>query len=182
MAAKRKSFKNSPAMQFLSVPEPTEEPPESANKGDLLAVAASWTDDPLAEGEGAAVVEQIAPGSAPVPGDPEGNSAFHVSDGDETLAGLAPSSADGPPQAAAGAPQRPTEGRFPARKPLVGQGGGPLKPNPEYIETRSKRVQLLMQPSLHARLKDAAAVHEVSLNDLVHNVLEEYLDTEAVAE
>lgn len=49
-----------------------------------------------------------------------------------------------------------------------------MKPNPAYIETRSMRVQLLMQPSLHARLKETARAQDVSLNDLIHQVMEEY--------
>ena len=52
----------------------------------------------------------------------------------------------------------------------------PLKPNPLYLETKSKRVQLLMQPSLHARLKDLAAGRGQSLNDLVHTLLSEWVD------
>ena len=48
----------------------------------------------------------------------------------------------------------------------------PMKRNPIYIETKSKRVQLLIQPSLHGRLKDMAEQKETSLNDLIHTILE----------
>lgn len=48
-----------------------------------------------------------------------------------------------------------------------------FKPNPEYIETRSKRVQLLMQPSLYKQLKARAKREKRSLNDLIHSILEE---------
>ena len=48
-----------------------------------------------------------------------------------------------------------------------------FKPNPEYIETRNKRVQLLMQPSLYKQLKARAKREKRSLNDLVHSILEE---------
>ncbi len=51
----------------------------------------------------------------------------------------------------------------------------PMKRNPEYIETRSKRVQLLMQPSLHDGLRKLAQQKDMSLNDLVHHVMQEYL-------
>lgn len=47
------------------------------------------------------------------------------------------------------------------------------KPNPEFIETKSKRVQILVQPSLH---KDAKAVSEelgISLNDFIHRAIQE---------
>lgn len=50
----------------------------------------------------------------------------------------------------------------------------PLKPNPLYVETRSRRLQLLMQPSLHQKLKNRAAERGQSLNDLIHQVLEEW--------
>jgi len=48
----------------------------------------------------------------------------------------------------------------------------PMKRNPLYIETKSKRVQLLLQPSLHGKLKDMAKQQETSLNDLIHTILE----------
>ena len=47
------------------------------------------------------------------------------------------------------------------------------KVNPAFIETKSKRVQLLMQPSLHQKLKNKAAAEGKSLNDLIHSILEE---------
>ncbi len=46
------------------------------------------------------------------------------------------------------------------------------------VETKSKRVQLLMQPSLHARIKAAAAAQGLSFNDFVHRELEKALDKE----
>lgn len=47
------------------------------------------------------------------------------------------------------------------------------KANPLYIEKRSKRVQLLMQPSLHEKVKAKAEQSGCSINDLIHNLLEE---------
>jgi len=44
--------------------------------------------------------------------------------------------------------------------------------NHAFVETKSKRVQLLMQPTLHARIKDAAAAQGLSFNDYVHRILE----------
>lgn len=46
------------------------------------------------------------------------------------------------------------------------------KVNHAFVETKSKRVQLLMQPTLHARIKEAAAAHGMSFNDFVHKILE----------
>lgn len=54
----------------------------------------------------------------------------------------------------------------------------PMKPNPLYIETKSKRVQLLMQPSLHRSLKKIAVSKGVSVNELVHSVLEAFVEKE----
>lgn len=59
-----------------------------------------------------------------------------------------------------------------AAKPQGEQPPQGFKPNPEYIETRSKRVQLLMQPSLYKQLKARAKREKRSLNDLVHSILE----------
>ena len=60
-----------------------------------------------------------------------------------------------------------------AAKPQGKQPPQGFKPNPEYIETRSQRVQLLMQPSLYKQLKARAKREKRSLNDLVHSILEE---------
>jgi len=46
------------------------------------------------------------------------------------------------------------------------------------VETKSRRVQLLMQPSLHTRLKEAAAAQGISFNDYVHKALEKALEQE----
>jgi len=54
----------------------------------------------------------------------------------------------------------------------------PHKLNPLFVETKSKRVQLLMQPSLHARLKERSAARGQSLNDLAHTILSEWADAQ----
>ena len=54
----------------------------------------------------------------------------------------------------------------------------PVKPNPLYIETRSKRVQLLMQPSLHRKLCSIADQQGLSVNELIHRALTEYADSQ----
>lgn len=58
----------------------------------------------------------------------------------------------------------------PSRQIRPAQG---YKANPEYIETRSKRVQLLMQPSLYKQLKAKAKREKRSVNDLIHSILED---------
>lgn len=47
--------------------------------------------------------------------------------------------------------------------------------NPEYIETKSARLQLLVQPSLRDKLKKRARMEGKSVNDLVHGILEQAL-------
>lgn len=47
------------------------------------------------------------------------------------------------------------------------------KVNPLYIEKRSKRLQLLVQPSLYDKIKAKADVEGCSVNDFIHRVLEE---------
>lgn len=47
------------------------------------------------------------------------------------------------------------------------------KLNPLYIEKRSKRLQLLVQPSLYDRVKAEADAKGCSVNDYIHTILEE---------
>lgn len=47
------------------------------------------------------------------------------------------------------------------------------KVNPEFIEVKSRRVQLVLQPSLYDRVKARAKASGVSVNEYVHSVLEE---------
>lgn len=64
------------------------------------------------------------------------------------------------------APELPTTG-----KPPKG-----YKVNPLYVETKSRRVQLLMQPSIADRAKSYAAAQGLSMNELVTIALKEYLE------
>lgn len=50
------------------------------------------------------------------------------------------------------------------------------KINPYYIETKSKRLQLLIRPSLLKKLKNRAETEGCSVNNLVHSILEEALE------
>lgn len=65
-----------------------------------------------------------------------------------------------------------TEGETPAKAP---EG---YKLNPLYIETKSERLQLLIQPSLKAKLKERAKAEGTSVNDLVSCILQEALAEE----
>ena len=49
------------------------------------------------------------------------------------------------------------------------------KVNPLYIELKSRRLQLLLQPSLHEKIKKQAAAEGISVNEFVHSTLEEKL-------
>ena len=50
------------------------------------------------------------------------------------------------------------------------------KPNPEYIETKSKRVQLLVQPSVYKAVQDKAKKLGVSTNEAINIALREYTE------
>lgn len=52
------------------------------------------------------------------------------------------------------------------------------KLNPLYIETKSERLQLLIQPSLKAKLKEKAKREGTSVNDLVNSILYDALAEE----
>lgn len=47
------------------------------------------------------------------------------------------------------------------------------KVNPKYIETKSKRVQVLIQPSLYAEAKAVSKELGISLNDFIHRAVQE---------
>lgn len=47
------------------------------------------------------------------------------------------------------------------------------KLNPLYVETKSKRVQLVLQPSLYTKVKAAADAEGISFNEYCHRLLKE---------
>ena len=51
------------------------------------------------------------------------------------------------------------------------------KPDPNLIETKTKRVQLVMQPSLYEKAKSAADAEKLSFNSYIHKVLKEALES-----
>lgn len=138
----KKTFKGSPAMQFITgigEETPLAEKPapvrEAAKKPDTVAAPPPVEKTPPAPKSPRPAARETTPGAQKPAVEKPARSA--------------------PPQAPAGVP---------------------VKLNPMYIETRSKRLQLLMQPSLHAKLKSVADGKGQSLNDLIHQVLEEFCD------
>lgn len=51
------------------------------------------------------------------------------------------------------------------------------KLNPKYIETRSKRLGLLMQPSIFDRLKEIADENHTSVNEVANEAIKRYVLT-----
>lgn len=47
------------------------------------------------------------------------------------------------------------------------------KLNPAYIEKKTRRLQLVLQPSLYNKVKAMADEAGKSVNDLIHTILEE---------
>lgn len=54
-----------------------------------------------------------------------------------------------------------------AEKPPEG-----YKLNPMFVETKSRRMQLVLKPSLYEKVKVQAAAAGLSVNEYVHGVLE----------
>ena len=57
-------------------------------------------------------------------------------------------------------------------QPKAAEAPEGYKVNPAYIETKSRRLQLLMQPSLHEKIKAAAKAEGSSVNEYIHHILE----------
>lgn len=47
------------------------------------------------------------------------------------------------------------------------------KLNPLYVETKSRRLQLVLQPSLYDRVKARAKASGLSVNEYCHQILDE---------
>lgn len=63
--------------------------------------------------------------------------------------------------------EAPEERQTPSRKPPAG-----YKLNRDLIETKSRRLQLMIQPSLYERVKEKAEAESSSVNDWIHQALE----------
>lgn len=66
-------------------------------------------------------------------------------------------------------------GPFPSSKTHIKKSDAPAgyKVNPAFIETKSRRIQLLFQPSLHQAIKEIAEARGQSVNEFIHETLEE---------
>lgn len=58
----------------------------------------------------------------------------------------------------------------------TGKAPAGYKPNPEFIETKSKRVQLLVQPSVYEAVKARAKAEGISTNEAINTALREYVE------
>lgn len=58
------------------------------------------------------------------------------------------------------------------RPPKAPEG---YKLNPEFIETKSKRVQILIQPSVHDAIKEKAKAMGISTNEAINEALRQYV-------
>ena len=66
--------------------------------------------------------------------------------------------------------------RSPSRSTSKAKNDEPrYKLDPKYIETKSRRVQLVMQPSLYNKIKQAASKQDISVNEFIHKTLEDAL-------
>ena len=70
------------------------------------------------------------------------------------------------------------DGKKKQKKPAKKKSKAPegYKPNPEYIETKSKRVQILVQPSVHEAVKAKAKAEGISTNEAINEALREYVE------
>lgn len=50
------------------------------------------------------------------------------------------------------------------------------KLDPRYIETKSKKLQMLMQPSLYEAVKELADQHGDSVNNYIHVLLKKHVE------
>ena len=49
------------------------------------------------------------------------------------------------------------------------------KMNPKYVETKSRRFGLLLQPSVFSSLKELADKKHISVNEIIGNAIDRYL-------
>ena len=50
---------------------------------------------------------------------------------------------------------------------------GGAKPNPAFVETKNRRVQLVFQPSLYKKVREKAKAGGLSVNEYIHQILDE---------
>jgi hypothetical protein len=75
-----------------------------------------------------------------------------------------------------GESQAEETGKDSGAHPLTASGGG-YRFNPVFIETKSKRTQLLLQPSVHEAIRQIAEDEGTSFNDYVNTLLREHAES-----
>ena len=64
----------------------------------------------------------------------------------------------------------------PEKKPGKKKAPEGYKPNPEYIEVKSRRVQILLQPSIHEAIKAKAKAESISTNEAINEAIKKYVE------
>lgn len=82
------------------------------------------------------------------------------------------SAAEKPAEPVKAAPQTTHKQTLETETPAAFSPQFPMKA--VYVETKSKRLQLLMQPSLAARIAELAKQQGTSVNNYIHEVLEKH--------
>lgn len=59
------------------------------------------------------------------------------------------------------------------KAPTTAKAPEGYKLNPLYVETKSRRLQLVLQPSLYDRVKARAKASGLSVNEYCHQILDE---------
>lgn len=67
------------------------------------------------------------------------------------------------------APAQREEAARPESPPAPPAG---YRDDPRYVETKTRRLQLVLQPSLYERVRACAAAQGLSVNEYVHRALE----------
>lgn len=65
-----------------------------------------------------------------------------------------------------------TAAEAPVKAPTNAKAPQGYKLNPLYVETKSKRLQLVLQPSLFERIKAKATESGLSVNEYCHQILD----------
>ena len=146
----KKTFRHNPAEQFLSIQT------EDATAEQTQAAAQQpVADDPAAEAQETvgAVVEQETPAA--------GTSAAEAGSNDAPV-------------------ETVTQAEPPARRKRQKKSKETVeyKLDPRYVEKRTRRLQLVLQPSLYDRVRKRAAADGVSVNDLIHSILDREITKE----
>ena len=146
----KKTFRHNPAEQFLSIQ--TEDATAEQTQAESQQPVA---DDPAAEAKETvgAVVEQETPAA--------GTSAAESGSNDAPAETVTP--ADPPAR---------------RKRQKKSKATVEYKLDPRYVEKRTRRLQLVLQPSLYDRVRKRAAADGVSVNDLIHSILDREITKE----